>query len=255
MNNRQDLTKYGIVALAALAILGWVREPERHGSVETPVVTPARHVIVPEDETATPEVDHEQQPHTEEPAMPAEPVTIRPRPRKVPVQAPAHAPVNRPVKTIPVTKAGNDPVAPPVTAPTPQQENGRHGAVEEARTRPEPRTERQPEPEPIREATVVRPSRSASSVSLPRQDQRSKRRSTVIIAGAGAAGAAIGAAAGGGKGAIIGAITGAAGGYVYDRMSRGSYRNSGGSGQPTDNTTDSSDRHDFATRFGTPAFN
>src|SRR5688500_3855807 len=120
MNNRQDLTKYGIVALAALAILGWVREPERHGSVDTPVVTPARHVIVHEDESATPEVDHEQQPYPEEPAVPAEPVTIRQRPRKAPVQAPAHAPVKGPVKTIPVTKAGNAPVAPPVTAPAPQ---------------------------------------------------------------------------------------------------------------------------------------
>jgi hypothetical protein len=255
MHNRQDLTKYGIVALAALAILGWVREPERHGSVDTPVVTPARHVIVPEDETATPEVDHEQQPHTEEPAVPAEPVTIRQRPRTAPVQAPAHAPVNRPVKTIPVTKAGNAPVAPPLATPAPQQESGRHVGVEEARTRPEAKTERQPEPEPVREATVIRPDRSASSVGLPRQDQRSKRRSTVIIAGAGAAGAAIGAAAGGGKGAVIGAITGVAGGYVYDRMSRGSYRNGGGSGHPTDSTTDSSDRPDLANRFGTPAFN
>jgi hypothetical protein len=250
MSNRHDLTKYGIVALAAFGILGWVREPERHGSIDTPTeVSPARYTIVPEDDSANPEVDQEQQSYAEPAdAAPVErAVTRQPRQqlrsqpeRQLRQDAPA-----KPVVKIPVVKA-EAPVAAPVTV---SQESGRHGGVDQARTRPE--TVRDSEPQPIREATVIRPDRSTPSVVTPRQDdQRSRRRSTVIMAGAGAAGAAIGAATGGGKGAVIGAISGVAGGYVYDRMSRGSYRNGGGSGQPNDIAST-----DLANRFGTPAFN
>ena len=251
MNNRQDLTKFGIVALAALAVVGWVREPERHGSIDTPAVSPTRYTIVPEDDFATPEVDHEQVHYTEpkDAAAPAERIFRQPQPREqMRQQAPA-----KPVIKVPVVKA-EAAVAPPVAASVPvpvtvPQDSGRHGGGEQARTRPGP--VRDSEPEPVREATVVRPDRSTASVVTPRQDQqRSRGRSTAIIAGAGAAGAAIGAATGGGKGAVIGAITGAAGGYVYDRMSRGSYRNGGGSGRSTDTVGT-----DIANRFGTPAFN
>ena len=253
MNNRQDLTKYGIIALAAFGILGWVREPERHGSIDIPAAaSPARYTIVPDDESASPEVDQEQQTYSEPmdavdgvDAAPAR-RTVRQRPEQQPRQEPRQQTPAKPVVKVPVTKAEIREAA-PVTV---QQESGRHGGVEEARTRPEPVQDS--EPEPIREATVVRPDRSTASVVTPRQDQqRSRGRSTAIIAGAGAAGAAIGAATGGGKGAVIGAITGVAGGYVYDRMSRGSYRNGGGSGQPTDSTAGT----DIANRFGTPAFN
>jgi hypothetical protein len=47
--------------------------------------------------------------------------------------------------------------------------------------------------------------------------KRSKAKSTAIVGGSAATGAAIGALADGGKGAAIGAIAGGAGGFVYDR--------------------------------------
>jgi hypothetical protein len=253
MTNRHDLTKYGIVALAAFGILGWVREPERHGSVDTPAaVSPARYTIVPDDDSSNPEVDQEQQSYAEPAeAAPVERLVTQ-QPRQQGRQQPRQqlrldSSPAKPVVKIPVTRAkAETSVAAPVTV---AQESGRHGGVEEGRTRPE--TVRESEPQPIREATVIRPDRSTASVVTPRQDeQRSRRRSTIIMAGAGAAGAAIGGATGGGKGAVIGAITGVAGGYVYDRMSRGSYRNGGGSGQPSD-----TGGSDLANRFGTPAFN
>jgi hypothetical protein len=54
-------------------------------------------------------------------------------------------------------------------------------------------------------------------VDRDRGQERSKRNSTIIVAGSSGAGAAIGAAAGGTKGAVLGALAGGAGGYIYDR--------------------------------------
>jgi hypothetical protein len=90
---------------------------------------------------------------------------------------------------------------------------------------------------------------------------RSTAKSAAIIVGTAVAGAAIGAATGGGKGAAIGAISGGAGGYVYDGMTR----HHGRTGLPTINAPSDADqqgdpqRYDressFARRFGTPSFN
>ena len=38
MGNQQHLTRYGIVALAGIAVLGWLREPERHGIADSPEI-------------------------------------------------------------------------------------------------------------------------------------------------------------------------------------------------------------------------
>jgi hypothetical protein len=41
MRNRHDrLAKYGVVALAGIAVLGWVREPEKHQSFKDSVSSP-----------------------------------------------------------------------------------------------------------------------------------------------------------------------------------------------------------------------
>ena len=51
-----------------------------------------------------------------------------------------------------------------------------------------------------------------------RRHSRSKAHSVEIVAGTAAAGAVIGAIAGGGKGAAIGGLSGAGAGFVYDRL-------------------------------------
>ncbi|HYP09313.1 MAG TPA: hypothetical protein VER03_24020 [Bryobacteraceae bacterium] len=227
--------KYGIAGLAAFAILGWIREPERH--FESTAAAPER---------ATFEYRQSSRPAmvTPAPAFTGEAV---PAP-----QSAAPSPIfDGPATTIvrDVYVPARRPAERRRTAPEPQSptrsSSSRHDLPAEA---PVERAEtRLPEP-------AVDPSTSTatSPVVRSRQQSRSTRQSAIIIGGAAAAGAAIGAISGGGKGAAIGAITAGAGGYVYDRMTR----NRGDASSPNAGAypQDRDDEDRFSSRFATPGF-
>jgi hypothetical protein len=281
MGNRHDrLTKYGIVALAGIAVLGWVREPEKHRPSGSSVsaTSPAssaesRSTFYPPsgvagvagiDELpadnprsvhATDTVRETDSPVASVPTgerMKRSPIEVDQRTSAV-VKTPAQAPVN----------------------------SGRHEgtqAIEDGVTRSrEPRQE----PSENRQASERRVPPSDGALTpraAPSDDtrvqtqpvmvkkQRSTARSAAIILGTAVAGAAIGAATGGGKGAAIGAVSGSAGGYVYDRMTR----HNSVAGVPnaidkdSDSPSDADQQGDYkrydrgpslARRFGTPNFN
>ena len=268
MQNRHDrLTKYGVVALAGIAVLGWIREPEKHPfSKDSASASSAQSRATfspPTDTAAVPGfVDR----------LPGDPASVR-------TNNPPHE-TDSPLTSTPTVERVDrksveaDQQTPAVvkTRERAPANGGRHegpnqSAEQPAATRSQEPGEQRPLESEMRDRAVRNPESQDDGALSPGQTQpvvskkeRSTARSAAIIAGAAAAGAAIGAATGGGKGAAIGAISGGAGGYVYDRMTR---RKSGPDVPPvstfdTDEEVDGP-RYDrapsLARRYGTPTFN
>lgn len=266
-NAHNRLTKYGIAGLAGIALLGWIREPERHfGPTEAAGrATFEYRPAAPVTEAPATEFSGNAVPvETTRPAYESSPVLEEPRPA-------SPAPVERRYER---HRAASGPVVRqqqpartqrPQVTPQPTQEPKRraelpaHPDARERSSRHDFPENRQPEDrieqaEVRRAEPVIDHSTTSSTVVRPSDRQRTGRQTAMIIGGATAAGAVIGAISGGGKGAAIGAITAGAGGYVYDRMTRnrGASRNSTGYPQGRDDDQDSDDR--FVSRFATPGF-
>ena len=185
MENRKRATSAGIAALAVIAVLGWVRQPNAvkapdaagravYGASEPILPAPMAFSDIGEAEESAPVAVQQRQRVPE----------LR---RRTTARPQATAPAGTPV-----------PVAIPQAEVEPEQQVVRERAPEPAA---EPAAQRRPEP-----------------VVAAGKPGRTTKQRAMIIGGAAAAGAAIGAAAGGGKGAAIGAIAGGAGGYIYDRV-------------------------------------
>lgn len=237
--------KLGVVAVAGVAVLGWVRQPEPLESRER-----IRTVILPA------QVDAAGPPVVRELALPgdsvaeskAESVAAAPRAtvaERLPrADAAAAAPRRRaaePAPRVPVLKQREPQPRELPPAPRAKPENGRHEAAAEpaapaaaTTARRDPELRQRPTLEEELEIEEGRTARRSGAtvrndpddaeiadthpVTVPRREPRSRRGSAILIGGGAAAGAAIGAISGGRKGALIGAIAGGAGGYVYDRM-------------------------------------
>jgi Glycine zipper len=242
MRKRHDrLTKYGVVALAGIAVLGWVREPEKHPSSNDSASAgsaQSRPTFSPPGEAAS---------------VHASPATSE-RIERTPLEADQ--------RTAAVEKARKGAPANAGRHEGPSQQPIESGTATRSR---EPQEERPLDPEPT-DPVAQNPERTNDNDAANGQTQpvvakkdRSTAKSTAIIVGAAAAGAAIGAATGGGKGAAIGAISGGAGGYVYDRMTR--RKSVGNVPTVTDSGKDPLDGPGYdrapslARRFGTPTFN
>lgn len=270
------LTRIGIVALAGIAVLGWVREPEKHQYSGSPVSVTSpkgsaesRRTFYPPagpDLSGTQELpgDNPESAHPGDTARPREPDS----PRTV-VDRIKHDPVQRDGRSSPhVTTRERAP------ANTGRHEDPQTASDVKSRSR-EPQKGRpdveeserpQQHPAPMPQADRTDNDNHAQNQPIANKRQRSTGRSAAIIVGTAVAGAAIGAATGGGKGAAIGGISGTAGGYVYDRMTRHNSGTSGASGVPDNDSNSRSDdqqgayqRYDrgqsLARRFGTPSFN
>jgi hypothetical protein len=197
-NNR--LTTVGIVALAGVAALGWIRQPEAREAQNSPRAT----FQAPATGTA-PEV------------------------ASLPQWEDIGDSDNSGLADI-VTKGRSRAAAQPRSdarpiAPTRQHRIGSSREVAAESGRHEgPTSENAQEDEQVkvteRDAPEAVAASPADDIVVTPSKKKSKTRSVAVIAGSAAAGAAIGAIAGGGKGAAIGAAAGAAGGYVYDRASR-----------------------------------
>jgi hypothetical protein len=227
-HSHRRLHALGIVALAAIAILGWVREPERHRELES-----AARVTF-----ASPRNSIDPLPLPEAPVRPELPVLAEAPKSSSRVPAVQRTPEPERLSAASGVETAHPSASAPQDRERTVEDDGKSG-------RPEP-------------PTAPPPPQSPGTV---RSKERSTARSAAIIAGAAAAGAAIGGLAGGGKGAAIGAIAGGAGGYLYDRRTR----RRDASGIPTvappgSDNNDATERNDFresrlAQRFGTPGFN
>ena len=268
-NQRNRLTKYGIVALAGIAVLGWVREPERHqpngSQVSATSSAPAesRATFYPQPlvsgmaGTNDPESNHAidalQEPDFSGDSAPG--MTERRRPSAV--QRDRSASI--------VTKTPDRPIADAGRHEDPKMVDDQVVSRSE-----EPKKERSESPEqgaltPIPRVDSTDDTRAQTQPAVVKKE-RSTAKSAAIIIGTAVAGAAIGAAAGGGKGATIGAISGGAGGYVFDRATRHNGRvgvpagtDSGSTSRADADQQDDHKRFDrgsaLARRFDTPSFN
>jgi hypothetical protein len=278
MRHRSDITKYGIVALAGIAILGWIREPERHGS---------RDLIL--HGSAQPRATFSPPPGAPDGGIS---VTGAPAPDyATDYTTEAQTSLeSRPVPVIPsgVQSGSGHAKRPPAVTKTPEPvaaNGGRYEAVEMHEHGSETRSR---EPDGARDAStraVESPSKTGDDGQLKTErsqtasdttarsqtqsahtKQRSTARSAAIIAGSAAAGAAIGGITAGGKGVAIGAVSGGAGGYIYDRITRPKSTSVPGMGAGSDSgrRSDAADymeaedaetrRPSLARRFGSPAF-
>jgi hypothetical protein len=249
--SREWLAQIGAVALAGIAVLGWVREPEK------PYLPQAvQRAIYQQPDAGGPPVVRELPADAEfdessvegrvPPRVDADVVR-----RRSASSAPVAADQRGTAAPVPEQPVAIVPSTPPASGPPPAKPTD--GPAEpELRARP---AESNPQ-------VVPRPDRQTQPIVTENKDRSTKERA-LIIGGAAAAGAAIGAMAGGGKGAAIGAITGGAGGYVYDRMTRRNdpRRNTTYGPAPGDSTdVDYPDKDPavkpapLASRFGTPRF-
>ena len=266
MRNRHDrLTKYGVVALAGIAVLGWIREPEKHPSFKDPASASSaqsRTTFFPPPDTAGVEAVE----------LPGDPPSVRANNDKIDSLI-AGVPERVNPKSVEADQESSAVIKTRERAPV---NGGRHEGPQQSAEQPaatrsqESREERPLEPEVPEHAvrkSERRQDKDTGAINTGGQNQpvvakkdRSTAKSAAIIVGAAATGAAIGAATGGGKGAAIGAVSGGAGGYVYDRMTR----RKGVRNVPTVTDSDKDQPMDgpgydrapsLARRFGTPTFN
>jgi hypothetical protein len=281
MGNRDDrLTRYGIVALAGIAVLGWVREPERHQYPPSPISATSPNGSAESRRTFYPSAAPDLSGTPELPGDNPESAHVSDAARQRDSREDSSGTVSEPMKNHPVQ---SDRRSSPVvkTRESAPANTGRH---EDPQTVSDDVISRSREPQKGRPEVEVSERPQEASTPMPRADrtdndnhaqnqpivnnkkQRSAGRSAAIIVGTAVAGAAIGAATGGGKGAAIGAISGTAGGYVYDRMTRHNGGSSGASGVPDNHSNSQSDDQQgnyqpydrgqsIARRFGTPGFN
>ena len=234
---KDRVTAAGIAALAGVAFLGWVRQPQAvdrvsddlpRATYQAPApaadqssvpASPGTAVAAPAPVTTqdVPEYSvaaEPAQPRTSRPARKASPaVRERPQPATVKsrsgvdarhVEGPrADAPVPAPVEPV---REHVTPEAPRAErAEAPRVHETPHANQEERELRADNRSADRHD---VRPAVVVR------------QPRRSGKKSAMIIGGGAAAGAVIGAASGGGRGAAMGAAAGGVGGWIYDRLTR-----------------------------------
>ena len=270
-NERNRLTTFGIGALAAIAVLGWVRQPERHlpdesagrATFQLPAGSVAAYPTPDFSGRAVASAPTRSLPD-DAPVMEAAPV-YRERQQ---VQVRRESPVARqPQSTVRQSEA---PVSAPAAVEQPREANERDTTA--VRTRPVEQdrdtgnrdigsrdTEHRDTGHRDTEQSDVRVadrSDSTAQAARGRIQQRSTKQTAMIIAGSAAAGALIGGLSGGGKGAAIGAAAGGAGGYVYDRVTRrGSDTSSPASTNSSrDDRGDIGHQNDFVTRYATPGF-
>jgi hypothetical protein len=231
MKNHNRATSLGIATLGAIAVLGWVREPQprkRAEIVSTSVIQPPARTQAP---TAFSDIDVELPSRDFEAEREVVPRSIPRRARLA--ETPTAVSQPKVLQTRPVS-----PAPAPKTAST-----------SEIPSRPAERSSVEEPPPYVPETRQPVPDKQTAPVVAARKGRTTQQRA-LIIGGAGAAGAVIGAAAGGRKGAAIGAIAGLAGGYVYDRVS-----GRGDSGAATyGNSPAPGSNRDLVTRFGTPSY-
>ena len=253
MTNAQDrIAKLGIIGLAGIAILGWVRQPEMHTQPE-----PAQRAVF----HAPQEIPRSVAPGPATPKMDQAPAVIVEPPVRRPTRS-KHSPLHD--QSLVMDPSSHDPVFQTTRAensrhqspiPEPQAERTRsREPQDEVATQAEPALKPQAQPSDQVPDTVAN---RAPQHPIVQDTRRSGTRSVAIIAGAAAAGAAIGAIAGHGKGAAIGAAAGAASGYVYDRTSRRNNPNLSRSPNDQDQADDQSNNRPplGVRRIGTPYFN
>jgi hypothetical protein len=268
MRNRHDrLIKHGVVALAGIAVLGWIREPEKHPSQDSAIAssTEPRATFFPPPDVASV--------HGSDKLAGGDSASVRANTTVGEISSPSPSTAAR-ERVNPESEADQQ-TSPEVKARERASANSsRHEVLQESSersdaTRSQERREEHPlEPEvpqhigrnpeqPQDNGAVNTGGQTQAAVG---KKERSTTRSAAIIVGAAAAGAAIGAATGGGKGAAIGAISGGTGGFVYDRMTR----RKGVFNVPTVTSSDTDQQVDeprydrapsLACRFGTPTFN
>jgi hypothetical protein len=255
MRTQKDrLSAIGIVALAAIAVLGWIRQPvaietrEQRGPLtldELTVTRKSRTAEIPETMTTLPRWhdtrDEGSSIRISEPqgslgrsaSQSAAAVTAVPR-AKTAAKAAQTSPRERAKLAEPIRPDRGRPNLRDPDSPADREQ----------------RTVTRDRREDVEDLGKPSP----SGVSSTPSSKNSKMRTVAIIAGSTAAGAVIGGLTGGGKGAAIGAGVGAAGGYIYDRVRRDgddSYNQNGGStsthgsGQP---------ENDLVSRYGSPSF-
>jgi hypothetical protein len=281
MENRQRLTKWGIVALAGVAVLGWVREPEKHHSSGYSVSATSPADSAQSRRTFYPPAEHPGLGRTGElPGYNPGPVPAGDTPRATNSRGDFTPTIIEDLKPSPAPGGHrNSPVV-----KTPQRSSANSGRHEDPQIAEDDVVTRSQEPQ--RERSEDRRIQGSEGpqidgAPMPRADRtddnaraqtqpvvgkkaRSTARSTAIIVGTAVAGAAIGAVTGGGKGAAIGAISGSAGGYVYDRMTRHIAGAPGVTDRGSNSRSDADQQADYqrydrgsslARRFGTPRFN
>jgi hypothetical protein len=250
--HKSRLSTIAIVALAAFAALGWIRQPvasenrEKRRPLtldELTVTKKSRTAELSTPATDVPRWNDIRQ--AESPIRISQPSasTDRFANRRVAsagpsVKVPGH--VAAPKAAEPAIRA-KQPPPPAVKSPQPDVDRQRRETASARR-------------DDVDDIATPAPSAVRTTASA----KESKMRTVAIIAGTTAAGAVVGGLAGGGKGAAIGAAVGAAGGYVYDRVRRDdddpygqtSTQNGGSTSSSATGQTD----NDLVSRYGSPSF-
>ena len=235
---KDRVTAAGIAALAGVAFLGWVWQPQAvdrvtddlpRATFQAPAPAAEQSAVPASPGTAVAAPAPVTTPDVPEYSVASEPVQPRRTPKAVRKAAPAvrersqpatvksrigvdarhaegpraEAVVPAPVETV---REHVTPEAPRADrAEAPRVHETPHATAEERELRAD---NRNADRHDVRPAVVVR------------QPRRSGKKSAMIIGGGAAAGAVIGAASGGGRGAAIGAAAGGVGGWIYDRLTK-----------------------------------